>query len=104
MLHFLKDKYLYQGEDDFDNEQRKDGISLGPILDYLTDKIKERHTEYEFGLFYKSEKGQKKIYESINLALDAQSKGEGFYTHIDSLVEDFSEFISKESERYQSYL
>lgn len=103
-LEKLKDKYLYQGEDDFDNEQRKDGISLGPILDYLTDKIKERHTEYEFGLFYKSEKGQKKIYESINLALDAQSKGEGFYTHIDSLVEDFSKFISKESERYQSYL
>lgn len=103
-LEKLKDKYLYQGEDDFDNEQRKDGISLGPILDYLTDKIKEKHTEYEFGLFYQSEKGKEKIYDSVNLALDAQSKGEGFYTHIDSLVEDFSEFICKESERYQSYL
>lgn len=103
-LENLKDKYLYQGDEDFDNEQRKEGISLDPILDYLTESIKKDHTEEEFVLFYKSQHGQEEIYNSIQSALEAQSQGKNFYPCIDSLVNKFSDFINTESEYFQSCL
>ena len=103
-LENLKDKYLYQGDDDFDNEQRKEGISLDPILDYLTESIRKDHTEDEFVLFYKSQHGQEEIYNSIQSALEAQSQGENFYPCIDRLVNKFSDFINAESEYYQLHL
>lgn len=103
-LEELKDKYLYQGEDEFDNEQRKENISLDAILEYLTEKINNQYTTDEFDLYYKTNEGKKAVYDSVENALKAQSEGSNFRPHIDNLIKKLSNYISKEGEKYQPYL
>ena len=103
-LEALKNRYLYTGEDEFDNEKRDDNVSIDTILEYFNSKVKDSNTIDEFNLFYKTEEGKKNIYTAFENAFKAQKDGRDFKEDIDKLIVALNDYLQSENDEYQQFL